>query len=321
MDDSLIVSSFDQIHLPSEGVHLALGMFDGVHIGHQAVLEAAIHGARHRGGIAAAMTFWPHPSRVLNAAAPKKMILPLELKVRLLKSFGMDEVIVRRFDRDLAAIPAEAFVALLKRVIPSLKGIYVGENFCFGRGREGNVDDLVELGKAEEISIISVPSLRCNGVHVSSTHIRKQLEAAEIVHANACLGYAYFIEGVVVDGDKRGRVIGFPTLNIPWEAELKLRYGVYAVTLKSEKAEELLLGVANFGVRPTVDGACEPLLEVHLFEPTTLGPGARVQVQFYAFIRPEQKFESLDALKEQIAKDKEVAKAILTDNPPISCIV
>lgn len=321
MDDSLIVSSFDQIDLPSEGVHLALGMFDGVHIGHQAVLESAIHGARHRGGIAAALTFWTHPSRVLNPSAPKKMILPLELKIRLLKSFGMQEVVVRRFDRDLAAIPAEGFVKLLKRVIPSLKGIYVGENFCFGRGREGNVDDLVELGKKEDISVVSASSLRCNGVNVSSTRIRKQLENADIATANSFLGYAYFIEGTVVDGDKRGRTIGFPTLNIPWEAELKLKYGVYAVTLKSEGAEILLPGVANFGTRPTVDGVGAPLLEVHLFDPTALGPGARVQVQFYEFIRAEQKYESLDALKYKIAKDTELAKKILTDNPPISCII
>ena len=321
MDDSLIVSSFDQIDLPDEGVHLALGMFDGVHIGHQAVLESANHAARHRGGIAAALTFWPHPSRVINPSAPKKMILPLDLKVRLLKSFGIDEVVVLRFDQELSAIPAEGFVKVLKRVIPSLEGMYVGDNFCFGRGREGNVDSLVALGKAEGIPVISVPSLRYNGDNVSSTRIRKQLEGADIGTANSCLGYTYFIEGTVVDGDKRGRTIGFPTLNIPWEAELELKYGVYAVTLKSEGAEMLFPGVANFGVRPTVDGEGAPLLEVHLFDPTALGPGARVQVQFYTFIRAEQKFESLEALTSQITKDAVLAKELLTNKPPISCII
>jgi riboflavin kinase/FMN adenylyltransferase len=239
----------------------------------------------------------------------------------LLKSFGINEVIVRRFDRDLASIPASNFVLLLKRAIPLLRTIYVGENFCFGRGREGNVADLIKLGQDVGVSVVSVPSLRYNGVRVSSTRIRKQLEAADVVTANSCLGYTYFVEGLVVDGDKRGRTIGFPTLNIPWEAELMLKYGVYAVTLKDQEAEKLFLGVANFGVRPTVDDQGAPLLEVHVFGKTSLGPGARVQVQFYSFIREERKFASLDALKAQIAKDVALAKEILTHNPPISCII
>ncbi|GAB4269195.1 MAG TPA: riboflavin biosynthesis protein RibF [Opitutae bacterium] len=318
---NIVVDSFDKVKLPEGPLHLALGMFDGVHLGHQAVIEAAVHSARREGGVAAVLTFWPHPSVILQPNSPKMMIIPLDLKERLLKDYGIDHVIVRRFDRDLASITAETFIPLLKKSFPTLKTLYVGDNFRFGKGRVGDVSYLLEQSQEYRFSVISVPRLKYNGERISSTRIRNILEEGDVRLANALLGYTYFVAGTVVEGAKRGRTIGFPTINIPWDAQLQLRYGVYSVFLKVEKGTQLLPGVANFGLRPTVGDVEHPLLEVHLFEkPENIEPKAKVQVQFFQFIRPEEKFASLNELKTQIGFDKERATKFFKTQK-IACVV
>jgi riboflavin kinase/FMN adenylyltransferase len=287
-------------------------MFDGVHLGHQAVVEAAIHSARQSGGTAAVLTFHPHPSRLFRPEAPTLLLMPLEQKADVLRKVGVDVVITQDFTRAFARIEAEAFLGYLKRKLPALAAVYVGENFRFGRGRRGDVNTLVESGREAGVAVVSVARLRRNGRPISSTRIRELLTKGEMAEAGRLLGYTYFCQGTVQAGRKLGRKLGFPTLNIPWEPEARPALGVYAVCMRAGKERKSWRGVANYGVRPTVNKRRKqdaPLLEVHLLGTETApGPGKRVRVEWREFLRPERKFASLEMLKSQIARDSKAAE-------------
>jgi riboflavin kinase/FMN adenylyltransferase len=296
--------------LPERPLHLAIGMFDGVHLGHQSVIDSAVHSARRSGGLAGVLTFWPHPSALFRPENPTALLMPMEMKRRVLAELGIDFVIEQNFSREFAAIEAGDFVHFLKRSLPRLSAIYVGENFRFGRGRKGDVATLVEEGKKLAVAVYSAERLSHNGAPISSSRIRELLVKGDVVEANALLGYSYFAEGVVERGRQLGRTIGFPTLNIAWEPELKPRFGVYAVEVL-DAAGNRLKGVASYGTRPTVEAAGRPILEVHLLEDSALTYGDKVRVNWLHFLRPESKFESLDALKKQIVVDAENARQFL----------
>lgn len=308
------VRGLEEVRLPDQPLDLAIGMFDGVHLGHQSVIESTVKSARDRGAIAGVLTFWPHPSRLFRPEEPVLQIMNPEVKAAVIRSLGIDLVIEQPFDRQFASLPAEEFVTYLKSHLPTLRAIYVGENWHFGKGRRGDVRLLAQLGREAGIEVASMPRLHRDGEPISSTRLREHLAAGEIEMANALLGFPYFSEGEVVNGRRIGHTLGFPTLNIPWDPELRPRFGVYVVQV-SGAAAPAQRGVANYGVRPTVEespSSAPPLLEVHLLEKECpYGPGDRLRVEWLNFLRPEERFENLEALKAQIAEDvKRAAEAV-----------
>ena len=294
-------------------LHLAIGMFDGVHLGHRAVIESALLSARRSGGVAAVLTFDPHPSRLFRPEAPVRLIMDRDRRVGALLALGVSAVIVQPFDSAFAAIEAEAFLPYLHGALPSLHTVYVGENWRFGRGRRGDVALLVAEARRLGLHVVSAPRINGDGEPISSTRIRALLVDGRIDAANVLLGGAYASEGVVVPGKRLGRTIGFPTLNLPWNPDLRPKLGVYAVQVRrpGDTGGEAYPAVANFGLRPTVERADLPQLEVHVLDECRFGAGDALRVEWLAFLRPEQKFENLDALRAQIARDRDAARAWL----------
>jgi riboflavin kinase / FMN adenylyltransferase len=291
--------------LPARPLHLAIGMFDGLHLGHQAVVEAALHSARGEGGLAGVLTFWPHPSALFRPDNPTRQIQSAATKAQQLLTLGIDAVITQPFTPEFAQIAAEEFVPWLKGKLPHLVALYVGENWRFGRGRSGDVAQLVAEGAKYGLGVFSAPRVSLNGEPISSTRIRALLESGEIRAANALLGYTYFAEGVVVPGKKLGRTLGFPTLNLSWSPELRPCFGVYAVRVTGAKSSTACAGVANYGLRPTVEAASEPRLEVHVLGACPFTEGDTLKVEWLRFVRPEMKFGSIDELRAQIARDRD----------------
>lgn len=295
----------DKARLPAKPLHLAIGMFDGLHLGHQSVIEAAIHSARRSGGLAGMLTFSPHPSALFRPENPTPLIMPAAMKRTVLARLGVDFVIEQNFNREYAAIEATDFLKHLRQSLPQLAAVYVGENWRFGRGRVGDVALLNDLARQAGASVFSAQRLNHNGAPVSSSRIRELLAEGAISDVNTLLGYTYFADGVVQRGRQLGRTIGFPTLNLAWEPEAKPRYGVYAVSVLGQK--QPVRGVANYGLRPTVEQASRPLLEVHLLESSSLTYGDKISVQWLQFLRPESKFGSLEELRTQIENDRKNA--------------
>ncbi len=298
----------EAVVLPASPVHLAIGIFDGVHLGHRAVIESAVQSARHSSGVPVVLTFSPHPSVFFAPSNPTRMILDLPSKIERLESLGVEAVIVQPFTPEFAAIEAEAFVPLLKRHLPGLSGIYVGENFRFGRGRTGDVALLIHEGRRHGISVFSAPRVNLDGEPISSTRIRKCIQTGDMKGAAALLGYVYSARGTVVHGKHLGRTLGFPTLNLGWSPDLRPLYGVYAVRVSGTKSYGWLPAVANYGLRPTVEQSQEPRLEIHMLVPCPYVPGDDVSVEWVRFLRAEKKFGGLEELTAQIARDVSEAR-------------
>jgi riboflavin kinase/FMN adenylyltransferase len=298
-----------QVALPARPLHLAIGMFDGVHLGHRAVIDAAIQSARRSSGLAGAFTLWPHPSALLNPSQPVRLIAGPELRARLLGEAGLDFVITQPFTPEFAAVEAEEFLPLLKQHLPALSAIYVGENWRYGRGRRGDIAKLIADARHHHLSVMSAQRINHNGEPISSTRIRECLRRGEIEEANTLLGYTYFSEGIVTPGKQLGRALGFPTLNVPWTPALQPRLGVYAVRVSSETFLAPYPAVANYGLRPTVEDAVQARLEIHVLGDCPFGKGDAVRIEWLKFFRPEQKFSDLTQLRAQIARDREAVLA------------
>jgi riboflavin kinase/FMN adenylyltransferase len=288
-------------------LQLAIGMFDGVHIGHRAVIETAIQSARRNGGIAAVLTFRPHPSRVLHARQPTRLIHDAATQAGLLAELGVDAVIVEPFTPEFARIKAEDFLPWLRERLPCLEVVCVGSNWRFGAGRSGDVPGLVESARKTAISVFSVPPVEFDGMPVNSTRIRNLLESGDVGQAGALLGYTYFARGPVIAGKKLGRTLGFPTLNLTWAPELTPRFGVYFVRVSGKGV--CLPGVANYGVHPTVGAAAVPQVEAHVLGSCPLDADDVVTVEWLESLRPEMKFSGIEALKSQIGNDVEKARS------------
>lgn len=302
------IEGLDHAALPARPLHLAIGMFDGVHLGHRRVIESAMQAARTANGLGGVLTFWPHPSALFRPDRPTKLILPAATRARVLLALGVDVVITEPFTPGLAAVPAEEFLPWLKQRLPGLAAVYVGENFRFGQGRRGDVAVLIATGRALGVLVFSAPRVTLAGEPVSSTRIRAQLEAGEIAAANALLGYPYFAEGIVTPGKQLGRTLGFPTLNIAWSPDLRPRLGVYAVRVSGPRTAGTFPAVANYGLRPTVEQAVAPRLEAHVLGECPFGPGDAVKVEWLSFLRPELKFAGVEALRAQVERDRADAK-------------
>jgi riboflavin kinase/FMN adenylyltransferase len=299
----------DRVTLPPRPLHVAIGMFDGVHLGHRVVVESAVQSARHSGGVSVVLTFSPHPSVLFRPDNPTRMILDLPAKIARLGSLGVDAVVVQPFTRDLAAVAAGEFVPLIKRHLPGLAAIYVGENFRFGQGRKGDVALLIQEGRRHGISVFSAPRVSLDGEPISSTRIRERLQAGDMKGVAALLGGPYTAHGTIVHGKHLGRQLGFPTLNLGWSPDLRPLYGVYAVRVSGARSFGWLPGVANYGLRPTVEDSSEPRLEIHMLVACPYGVGDAIDVEWVRFLRPERKFGGVDELKAQIARDVAEARA------------
>lgn len=287
---------------------MALGNFDGFHLGHQAVIGRAREIARSQNRPLAIMTFEPHPRRFFQPELPILRIVPFSEKARLLREAGVDYLFVARFNAAFSMLSAEEFVqAVLLRGL-HVAHVVTGHNFAFGYRRGGDVEYLSSCAREKGFSYTRVDAAAMeDGEIYSSTAIRTALSEGRMEDAAALLGRSYAMRGLVIHGDKRGHGIGFPTANMRPAPLFLPRLGVYAVRL--HVLGGVYPGVANLGLRPTVDGA-RKLLEVHALDATLDCYGAIAQVEFLSFIRPERKFPGLDALKAQISEDVRTAKAI-----------
>ncbi len=284
------------------------GNHDGVHLGHRALLDAGVARARDELDTVA-LFFDPHPGAVLAPDRAPPVLTTPERRTELLLALGADRVRRQPFDRAFASLSPEQFVERI--LIGSLrtKAVVVGPDFRFGKGRAGDVSTLESLGAEHGFDVTSVPPVEIDGERVSSTRIRTLLSEGDVAGARRLLGRVPDVTGRVVEGDRRGRTIGFPTANLDAEAVVLPADGVYAVVAKVVGEEALIRGVANLGVRPTFEAGRS--VEVHLFDFDRDVYDAELRVGFVARIRGEQKFDGLEALVAQIGRDAQEAKSIL----------
>lgn len=288
-------------------LHLALGVFDGVHLGHQAVIAEAIGAARRQGGLGGVLTFDPHPIQVIAPAkAPAALLATLDHKAHIIAGLGAEIFVPLPFDQSLADLTAAAFLDRL--LAARVRTVAVGEDWRFGRGRTGDVAFLREEARRRDFRLIAVPPVMVDGERISSTRIRQAIRDGNLADAARMLGRPAAVAGTVVEGQKLGRRLGFPTANIALGAVQLPPDGVWAVRVRIGD-DPPLAGVANLGVRPTVGGS-DRVLEVHLLDFSGDLYGRGVEVSFVAFIRGERKMPSLEVLREQITADAAAAERI-----------
>ena len=298
---------------PLRGGIVALGNFDGFHRGHQAVVGRAVERARGDGRPVLVATFDPHPVRHFKPDLPPFRLTGLDQRQRLFAAAGADAMLVFRFDGDLAALSAEQFVAERLVELIGAAGVVTGEDFTFGRGRGGTVDVMRRLGAEHGLGVDAVAPVLGGGEPVSSSRIREALQAGDCDIATRLLTRPFAVQGAVEHGDKRGRTIGYPTANLTLGDYLRPRYGIYAVRGRLSDGR-VLEGAANVGIRPTFEPAKE-LLEAHFFDFEGDLYGQTIEVDLIAFIRPEARFDGLEALTRQMEEDCAEARRILTSSP------
>jgi riboflavin kinase/FMN adenylyltransferase len=287
---------------------LAIGNFDGVHRGHRAVIAAAQKRAQALGRKTAALTFTPHPRLFLRPQDTLFQLSSESDKLRLLAATGLDGAFVMTFDGALAGTSAEDFIARILVGRLGIGGAAIGFDFHFGKNRAGSPAFLAELGRKLGFAVDIVPPLEDEGRPVSSGSIRTALAQGEVVEAAELLGAPWFASGAVIHGDKRGRELGFPTANVRLDPACGLKHGIYAVrVVVGRKRHD---GVASFGVRPMFDNG-GPLLEVNLFDFAGDLYGQAIDVAFIGWIRPEQKFSTIEALKQAMDADAAQAREAL----------
>ena len=297
---------------------VAIGNFDGVHRGHQAVLQRALDEARRRGAPALVLTFEPHPRKVFRPDVPLFILTPPPMKARLLASLGFDAVVEQAFTRDFASLDAEAFVT---RVLEENLGIshsVTGFDFHFGKNRQGGPAYLMAAGERHGFGVTLVDAFRDEGAEiVSSSRIRELLAEGDVAQAAGLLGYRFTVEAEVIQGKQLGRTLGFPTANMVLSPEAELKHGIYAVRLRRADGS-LHDGVASFGRRPTVDENGAPLLETFVFDHSGDFYGETCQVSLFGYLRGEVKFDGLGALVAQMKRDEQEARALLVGARPLS---
>ena len=301
--------SLDAIRL--QNAWLTIGIFDGVHRGHQEILHLLISGAHTAGEPAVVLTFSPHPAVVLGGKSDFKYLTTLEERAELLGSYGVDMVITQTFDRALADQSAEAFMQQLSKTL-GLRALVIGYDTALGRGREANAARLAVIGQEQGFSVQVVPALTDAAGVISSTRIRRAVLAGNVAEAAAELGRPFSITGPVVHGDGRGHTINIPTANISIPADqIMPAYGIYAC--RAWVNGQPYLAATSLGVRPTFygDQLPAPTIEAHLLDFRQDLYGQKVKLEFMEYLRPEEKYDSVGALLEQIQKDIEKTRAIL----------
>ncbi|HKX88789.1 MAG TPA: bifunctional riboflavin kinase/FAD synthetase [Sphingopyxis sp.] len=288
---------------------IALGNFDGFHAGHQAVVGRAVRHAKDEGRPAIVATFDPHPVRFFKPDVPPFRLTTLDQRQELFAAAGADAMLVLPFDATLAATTAEDFITALLLDRYGAAGVVTGADFVFGKGRGGNVVTLADHARRLGFFTEMVAPVDDAEEVISSSRIREALQAGDCAAATRLLTRPFTVRNIVQHGDKNGRLLGFPTANLEMGQYLRPRYGIYAVTGKLPDGR-VLKGAANLGIRPSFDPPKE-LLEPHFFDFAGDLYGQEIDVAFHAFIRPEAKFEDMDALMAQIAADCDEAKRLL----------
>ena len=291
---------------------LAIGVFDGVHRGHQAVISTSAEHAQLANGTPVVVTFNPHPMKVLRPREAPHLLTATQHKIKLIRALGVQHLLVIKFDTTFAATTPEDFVQQLVRHSKPLREICVGHEWSFGKGRRGNLALLRKLGAQFDFNVVGIPAVTLgNGELVSSTAIRHAIEAGDLAKAAEMLGREYTILGTVVRGDHLGKKIGFPTANLSAHSEQFPPNGVYFAQAILNGV--IYPGVVNLGHRPTVSsGKSERVLEIHLLDFDNEIYGKDLEVRFVRYLRPEQKFENLDALARQIEFDVQQARQLST---------
>jgi len=292
------------------GAVIALGNFDGFHLGHQRVVAEAVDWARANGRPAIVATFDPHPVRHFAPHVPPFRLTTLEQREELFAAAGADAMLVFEFDEALASLSAEQFVADLLGQRLGASGVVTGEDFTFGKARGGNVGVLRAVGGTCGIETRAIGPVLESGLTVSSSRIRDALKAGDCALTERLLTRPFAVRGEVIHGDKRGRTIGFPTANIDMGSYLRPRYGIYAVTGRIVATGQVLQGAANLGIRPSFDPPRE-VLEPYFFDFSGDLYGQEIEVAFRHFIRPEAKFDSIEALVAQMDADCAQARVLL----------
>ena len=289
---------------PSKKTIVTLGTFDGVHLGHKSILNKLIEATENGLYESVVLTFYPHPRLILQQEHSLQLLNSMDEKIMLLEKSGIDHLIIHPFDMKFSKLTAEDFVTkiLVKKL--NIYKIIIGYDHRFGSNRSANIDDLLKFGILYNFEVAQISAREIDDISVSSTKIRKALLDGDIKTANNYLGYKYSFNGKVIAGKKNGRVIGYPTANIQIEENYKLipKNGVYIVS--SEINETLFYGMMNIGTNPTL-GENEQTIEIHFFKFNSDIYAQKIKISVVDYIREEQKFESLEALKEQLDKDKD----------------
>lgn len=306
--------------LPStlRGAALAIGNFDGVHRGHQAVLAAAKQASARDGTAALVLTFEPHPRSVFKPEDPPARITPAPMKAEIFKALGFDGIVEMPFTQTFASYSADEFVDRILVAGFAVRHVVTGFNFHFGKNRQGGPAFLMEAGRSRHFDVVLVDALRqADAEVISSSRIRQALVSGDLAAANTSLGYRYRVSAPVLHGEKLGRKLGYPTANMALETETPLAYGVYAVRYIRPNGA-VHNGVASFGRRPTVTDDGPPLLETFLFDFDGDLYGETATVCLCAHLRGEEKFDTIEALTVQMKHDELQARAILTALEPLS---
>ena len=305
----LLIRGLHNLRAVHRGCVATIGNFDGVHLGHQAVLNALTARARAAGVPSLVITFEPQPMEFFQPAQAPARLTRLREKLEAIACCGIDRVLLIRFNADFAGIEASAFVREVLVDKLGIQHLYVGDDFRFGQDRAGDFALLRAMGRGHGFGVESLDTVADEGERISSTRVRQALQDGDLAHAERCLGRRYRICGRVAHGHKRGRTIGFPTMNVALLRRSTPLRGVFAVSALGV-TDVPLPGVANIGNRPTLKGDNRFLLEVHLLDFAGELYGRHVEVDFIERIRDEHKFESFDALRAQIGRDVQRARAI-----------
>ncbi|AOC94898.1 Riboflavin biosynthesis protein RibF [Flavobacterium anhuiense] len=282
---------------------LTLGTFDGVHIGHKKILERITQNTENGKYESLVLTFFPHPRMVLQEKSEIRLLNTIDEKIKLLEATGIENLVVHPFNESFSRLTAEEFVRTILVEKFQIQKIIIGHDHRFGRNRTANIDDLIAFGIEYGFEVEQISAEEIQDVSVSSTKIRKALNEGNMALANEYLGYSYFLNGTIVKGKQLGRTIGFPTANIHIEEDYKLipKIGVYVV--RAVVNNETVFGMMNIGFNPTVNGE-KQTIEVHLFNFDKDIYDQNIEVSLLHYIREEQKFSSVDALKAQLDQDK-----------------
>jgi riboflavin kinase/FMN adenylyltransferase len=289
---------------------VTIGTFDGVHLGHKKIIDLIIASAKELNCESLVLTFFPHPRAVLQEGIEMKQLTTLDEKIALLENLGIDHLVIHAFDKEFSRLTAEEFVKKVLVDTFNVKKIIIGHDHRFGRNRTATIDDLIAYGANYGFEVAQISAEEINEVTISSTKIRTALEEGNICLANEYLGYEYSLSGTVSKGKQLGRTIGYPTANIEIQESYKLipQNGVYIA--KCAVNGKTVFGMMNIGTRPTVAGTSQTI-EIHLFDFNQDLYGQLLTVSLLQRMRAEQKFESLEALKNQLAQDKKTALAYI----------
>lgn len=311
-------SGIDAVPERLQNCVVAIGNFDGVHRGHQAVLERALEQAKRDDLPAVVLTFEPHPRSYFRPNEPVDRLTDAAAKAEILRIMGFDAVIEQPFTADFAARTADDFVQHILMEKLHARSVVTGYDFHFGKGRAGTPDFLLQSGESAGFHVVLVDAfLDEGGYQISSTRVRDLLHQGKVSEAAGLLGYRYRVRGEVIHGKKLGRTLGFPTANMALQSGTGLKYGIYAVRFRRADGS-LHDGVASFGRRPTVDDEGAPLLETYLFDFSGDLYGEIASVSLFGFLRGEVKFDGLDSMVAQIKRDEEEARALLAGAQPLS---